>query len=357
MRIAATIASVFSLLLPSGPAFSADADLGNSLDRDAVQAAKDARTFGVPSPVTQSGGEDIATATVIPSLPYLDSGSTCGYQNDYDATCPYTGSLSPDVVYRYTPANDTAIDVDLCNSSYDTKVYLYENTVGQLVACNDDECGSDGFRSLLTLVPLTSGNTYYIVVDGYGGDCGEYDLTVVETIKCYSPCPPGGVDEGEGNCYAEYDDQYNGGCNSSPPVFTTIPCTSGGSTVTICGRQGGFTYQDLDYRDTDWYEVPAELNPDGLTVCLSAEYYQSFFAVLQPDCEDIQIVDSAIPYCWERPCFDLPANAGYWIFVAVADWGPDVGCYWLYDLDITGSRCPPVSVEPASWGWIKGRYR
>ena len=59
---------------------------------------------------SMQGGEDILTATVIPSLPFLDSGTTTGYTDDYDASCP-TSSNSPDVVYAYTPAVSERVDI------------------------------------------------------------------------------------------------------------------------------------------------------------------------------------------------------------------------------------------------------
>ncbi len=147
-------------------------------------AEKNAAVSGVHNPVPQVGGEDIGTAALIPVLPYSDGGNTCGYLNDYDEACPYTGSTSPDVVYAYMPGVPEALDIALCTSLYDTKLYVYENDPFTLVACNDDACGDDGFKSELVGVPVIPGNTYYIVVDGYGGDCGDYNLTVTPNTPC-----------------------------------------------------------------------------------------------------------------------------------------------------------------------------
>jgi hypothetical protein len=36
------------------------------------------------------------------------------------------------VVYSITPANDMAVNMTTCYSSYDTKMYVYENEVGNL---------------------------------------------------------------------------------------------------------------------------------------------------------------------------------------------------------------------------------
>ncbi len=143
-------------------------------------------------PAPRQGGDTIEEATVIDALPYNNTGTTAGYNDDYDEVCPFTGSTSPDVVYSYAPTVDMLIDISICESAYDTKLYVYENDAGSNIACNDDECSdSQGnpYRSLLEQVLLTAGNTYYIVVDGYGGNFGEYNINVtqfyLETFNIY----------------------------------------------------------------------------------------------------------------------------------------------------------------------------
>ena len=145
---------------------------------------------------TRQGGEDCATATVIPGLPYTDTGTTAGYNHDYDEVCPYGGSTAPDVVYSYTPTVDESILVDLCESGYDTKVYVYEDDCipGTFIACNDDACSNSAgqpYRSYLECFDVFAGHTYYIVVDGYGGASGTYDLIVDTCVPPVRPeCPP-----------------------------------------------------------------------------------------------------------------------------------------------------------------------
>jgi hypothetical protein len=140
---------------------------------------------GEPAYDGREGGETIATAFPIPALPYYDAGATCDNLNDYDEACPYTGSTSPDVVYVYTPAENQDITIGLCNSFYDTKVYVYDDA-GALLACNDDfpGCGPNGWRSKIECLGVPGGLNLYIVVDGYGGDCGDYELNV---YLCGSP--------------------------------------------------------------------------------------------------------------------------------------------------------------------------
>jgi len=148
---------------------------------------------------TRDGGDTCASATPIDSLPFADTGTTIGKANNYDSGivtgCPYGGSTARDAVYKFTPAADLAIDVSLCNSLYDTKVYIYQDTcVNPPLACNDDADGcGNGFMSKLVGVPLLGGHTYYIVVDGYGTASGIYQIEV--TVSNYQPphCPDGSL--------------------------------------------------------------------------------------------------------------------------------------------------------------------
>jgi hypothetical protein len=109
---------------------------------------------------------------VIPSIPFSDTGTTVGFINDYDQPCPSTSTDAPDVVYSYSPTEDTVVSIELCNGSdYNTKLYVYENTCDgdALVACNVAECGFFYGPSAIYELSLFGGNTYYIVIDGSTG--------------------------------------------------------------------------------------------------------------------------------------------------------------------------------------------
>ncbi len=131
---------------------------------------------------TRDGGETIQDAQFVEVLPFLDTGFTCSHIDDYDEACPSTGSTSPDVVYVYVPQEDHLLTIDLCGSDYDTKIFVYAGayTPGNPVACNDDyyrpgdPCGA--WVSRIDALPVVAGIPYFIVVDGWGGDCGTYQL-------------------------------------------------------------------------------------------------------------------------------------------------------------------------------------
>jgi hypothetical protein len=138
------------------------------------------------------GGDTCETATVIEYLPFYDTGNTCDFNDNYLGSCAIYGS--PDVVYAYTPDVNVAVRISLCDSGYDTVLYVFENDCSsEDIACNDDYCD---VQSELPEVQLTAGATYYIVVDGYDNDCGDYMLMVVPRNPA---CP------GQESCCEEHE--------------------------------------------------------------------------------------------------------------------------------------------------------
>jgi hypothetical protein len=333
--------------------------LDNARNEAEIIAQKNANISGVPNPTPLVGGDTIATAANIPALPYSDSGNTCAYADDYEEVCPYT-STSGDVVYAYTPGANASIDISLCDSAYDTKVFVYENNEFTPWACNDDACGSDGFRSELTGVPVNAGNTYYIVVDGYSGACGDYILDITENVPCIVDCPPGAFAEGEVDCYDDYDDVYNSGCNSpTVPVFTAVPCDQTGGGVTVCGTTGVFNhYSGFTYRDTDWYSISAASNTGGTVWCVTGEYSTlSGFLDATAGCGAPVFVQSQVTNPCDTACFNLPAG-DLWLFVSTSAWDLlAMPCAGNYTMTLDGYYCGPVSVEASSWSKIKASYR
>ncbi|MBD3234837.1 MAG: T9SS type A sorting domain-containing protein [candidate division Zixibacteria bacterium] len=143
--------------------------------------------------ISRQGGDTINDAFEILSLPFSDYGTTCGFYNDYinagPGNCPYADISGPDVVYEYTPAEDMEITISLCaGSDYDTRLFIYENYEGNQIDCSEDVCYTPNFPwpyvSMLEDVPLTAGNVYYIIVDGFNEACGDYTIDAFEFLCC-----------------------------------------------------------------------------------------------------------------------------------------------------------------------------
>lgn len=310
----------------------------------------------------EEGGETIETAPPIPFLPYCDTGNTCDNINDYDEVCPYTGSTSPDVVYKYMATFDGCISISLCNSYYDTKVYVYEDawTPGNPVACNDDnfDCVNPpvSYTSWIPECPVYTGHDYYIVVDGYGGACGDYVIEI-DQVTCTPPCNIDcvGNDEGEPDCYDGYVDMYNAGCGSDPESWQLLPTSP--VPYTICGTSGN--YDDNYNRDTDWFLMyPCGGVPITLTV--EAEFLVLFgFVDMRSGCAGAALYSYA--YAGECEIVQLTEYlpmGQFAVWISTSGW-LNVPCGKEYSLTVEGYdvHCDPTAVEDVSWGLLKGLYK
>jgi hypothetical protein len=266
------------------------------------------------------------------SLPFVAFGNTCDFANDYDAWCPYD-SMARDVVYQFSPAQDVTVDISLCldETDYDTKVYVYDNICsGWGIACNDDGCSTPTYPlpylSEIESVALSAGHTYYIVVDGYGQECGTYHLDIRETPSCDVPCPPGGTPENE-PCHTN----TNGGCGFEPPVFGHIACSE-----TVCGT----SYFDGVDRDTDWFliDIPVGHADYIFTLTGEAEFDLELVLVRDDgaDCYDLTLIGAVGESCQivELTSACVTASSTYyaWVgpqFTTTFDCTDGHGRYWV----------------------------
>jgi hypothetical protein len=305
----------------------------------------------LPGPLDPlQGGENIATAFILSGpLPINSTGTTEGYLDDYNEECGFDGSGSPDVVYAYTPPADVTVDLDLCGSEYDTRLYVYENTLtpGSPFACNDDfyyntECGF--YVSKIESVYLTGGNTYFIVVDGYTEmEFGNYTLAISEigAPGCVwgldIVCPPWALDENE-TCGTD----ANGGCNMDPVTqeWETVPSTG----AAFCGT----TWADGGFRDTDWFElVLTQPSSVSLTANADREIIYGLVETTTPGVPDCSTLTGEInPSDFAGPCFETYLDLGvlaagtYWFFVEMtAD--DDFPCdnHYLLDFAVNALTC------------------
>jgi len=328
---------------------AAAADLGNS------KAVKTNDHVLQNMSFDREGGDSIADAVPI-ALPFYDTGATCDNTHLYDEVCPYTDSMSPDVVYSFTPDVDMFIDIDLCESLYDTKTFVYDSGMG-LVACNDDAgCGITGWQSFLEAVPVMGGMTYYIIIDGYGSDCGDYVISVDEYFPpepCILTCD--GVAEGEPDLVEDYEDLYNGGCNSSNNSWQALTADENGD-LTFCGVSGWYNFFGGAYRDTDW--MFATIGEAGIVeVTVEAESNFWFPVLESPDCTNIVIAqDVTVGEC-DPQTLVIEGNPGdLFYFIGLPPEWLDPGMF-DYILTFTGLEPGAVATEDASFGSVKALFR
>ena len=184
-------------------------------------------------------------SVVITSLPFTDNGDTSDNTDFLDAVCPWPGSTSPDVFYQIS-GDLGEVTITTCESIYDTKTYILDSEL-QIIACDDDSCGettTDTFPSRLQ-AKLKAGSTYYIAVDGYSGQSGEYTLTVDASEPpepCELSCPEGGT-QNDDPCDVTDGSDSNGGCADGVPY---VPIAK---NEVVCGS----VWADDGDRDQDWY--------------------------------------------------------------------------------------------------------
>jgi hypothetical protein len=190
---------------------------------------------------------------------------------------------------------------------------MYDENLN-LVSCNDDfyfddVCGV--YVSKLEGVAVTAGVQYFVIIDGYGGDAGEYVINITEFEPCVIDCPPGATLEGEPPLQLDYVDDHNGGCNNlANPVFQPI------TDMMFCGVSGFYLNQGAGYRDTDWFTLEI---PEGgvLEIVGDAELLSWMFELGPQDCGAVGVVQQVgIGPCAEGT-MTITGNAGdeVWFWV------------------------------------------
>jgi hypothetical protein len=104
--------------------------------------------------------------------------STCGAANQYSPSCAY--SSAPDLAYVWTAPYSDTFTFTTFGSSYDTILHIYDRTTGAALGCNDDSRGT--VQSSLS-ISLSANQPLRIVVDGYAGSCGNFNLNISGSVR------------------------------------------------------------------------------------------------------------------------------------------------------------------------------
>jgi hypothetical protein len=200
-----------------------------------------------PPPATN---DDCANARYIGEVTDLGFNSNSA-THDGNGVC--TVVFAPNIWYIYTPSFTGYALIDLCGSTYDTQLSVYDgiscDPLPTPLACNDNYCGlSSGVR-----IPVTMGNPYLIEVGGSSPGYG--DLTIAQTTP---PTPPA-----NDNCI-----------DVTPDVLTA------GATLTYNGN-----------------------NEDATNDCGSFDWPQVWFAFTTTE-----VLNVTIDFCGTAPEFEVVTN-------------------------------------------------
>jgi hypothetical protein len=165
--------------------------------------------------------------TVIASLPFSETSTTCGEVDDITSsnatvcgsTSYYTGE---DVVYSFTPSSDGLVTIDLTSTGASTGIMLYDDCPmsGQGGSCMGYSQSSAGNESLC--VNVEENVTYYLVIDSFDApDCNPFTINISTPdpvgvpgdLPCdATPIAIGGIQSGNNACASGIDEPSAASC-------------------------------------------------------------------------------------------------------------------------------------------------
>lgn len=218
------------------------------------------------------------------------SGDTSNRPNNYGSSgC---GSDAGDAVYALTAPATGTLTVEV-SGSFDSEISLSTSCGDYDLACNDD-AGSSGTETIT--VPVVSGTTYYLVIDGYSSSySGSYSVNATVAEPAANDVCPG------------EDLTFSG--NTASVSGSTVNSTH--DYAGSCGTAGGYS-PDLVYH----FVAPTS---GSYTATLTASSsYDSVLYVRSGTCTggtELDCADDGASGGTETVTFNATANTDYWVFV------------------------------------------
>ncbi len=252
-----------------------------------------------------------------------NTGSTLLLEDVHTGSCQaFDGA---EAVHRLAVTADTTVCLDTNGSAFDTVLYVRETTCDDPDAeldCNDDIDFPNNPQSELEL-DLVAGTIYYVFVDAFSGESGDYVLNVgigpcgvqVQEIcddaqdndgdnladcddpdcdadplcaepegVCADPIPIDSLDPIEGN-NVPFADNLDGGCQSNTGNEVVHVVAFNGD-FTVCADTAGSDYDTVLYVRTTCDDVNAEVgcNDDAIGLQSEVEFEavagQTYFLVV-----------------------------------------------------------------------------
>jgi hypothetical protein len=247
-------------------------------------------------------------------------------------TCGTTIS-GPGVWYTIQGTGNT-MTATTCNaySAYDTKLNIYCGgcAAPNCVTGNDDNC--TGFGGLLSTVTWCSdaAETYYVLVQGFGGQSGDFQLDITDDgTPCPNPpnciaCPPPAND----NCVDVTPIPLNAG---SPLLFTGDNC---GATMD-CPSSAPYGEAWFAFTTTEVLNV-------NIDYCGSSPAFGNVFIVIYDQCPCGPYIfasnfdNFSCDGNWTVRFENLPAGTYYYPILT------DVGSVGPFNINVNGALPPPA---------------
>jgi hypothetical protein len=257
----------------------------------------------------RAGGSNHLDARVISARIFRDSGNTTGLGNDALLPDCLSGGddTAEDAWYRVTLGKTGRISAwTTCASagppSYDTRIAIFDENLN-LLTCNDDDpgCSLPNRQSRISDYGVGAG-TYYIVVDGWGGTTGPYELNVE---------------------WSENGPACSGSSSSNPTAIGALPFSETGDNGGDCDDFLVSCDPDDNEGGPDhWYQVDVDVDVymDVATSC-DAAGFDTRLAILDSNL-DVLFCNDDDPACasGQSTITDaLLAPGSYFIVVDSAD--------------------------------------
>ena len=121
-----------------------------------------------------------ADATIIANGETISGSTENSTAGDAPTDCALSLNTGPGIWFSYTASLDGVAVVDTNGSDYDTKLGVLGGTCGALICIDSDDDGGNGLQSLIQF-DVTSGETYYFYVTGFGTGIGTYVVNLAES--------------------------------------------------------------------------------------------------------------------------------------------------------------------------------
>ena len=110
--------------------------------------------------------------------------SSANIRNSNEDLPSRVGNPAGDFVVELVMSNSGDVTISTCNpgSNYDTYLHIYSDNdhLSDQLADDDDSCGSGtlGHGNKAQIETFLDVGTYYVVVEGYGGNEGNFELSI-----------------------------------------------------------------------------------------------------------------------------------------------------------------------------------
>ncbi len=253
-------------------------------------------------------GDSFSNPISITSLPYSDLKNTNNFTNTI-------GNNSNDVFYQVVFAdNVNNVTISTNGSAYDTYLRVFDSSQNQIYS---DDDGGEGTRAELTNINFLANTTYYICVEGYSSNNGQYELNVFL---------PG--------------DSFN-----SAIAINSIPYNASGNT--------NYYANDIGNNANDvFYKYNSQNSYNNVTISLNGSDYDSYLRVYNVDQTQILYNDDG-GYGTNAQLTGISFEANTDYFICIEGFSANNGNYVL---NITGDIYipQPKAVENLEIIYLEG---